>query len=53
MTSTLLRVEWTPGSDELTGICPCGARHRAADPVEIWEWLLNHPAHQPPTDHEN
>ncbi|MEU8345534.1 hypothetical protein SAMN05443665_1017135 [Actinomadura meyerae] len=40
-----LRVEWSPGSDTLTGICHCGAQHTAGDPVEIWAWLLAHPEH--------
>ncbi|GAA4098094.1 MULTISPECIES: hypothetical protein [Actinomadura] len=40
-----LRVEWTPGSDRLTGVCFCGAQRQADDPVEIWRWLLAHPDH--------
>ncbi|GAA2143318.1 hypothetical protein [Actinomadura napierensis] len=40
-----LRVEWSPGSDRLTGICHCGARRTAEDPAEIWAWLLSHPGH--------
>ncbi|MEU8802053.1 hypothetical protein [Spirillospora sp. NPDC048819] len=40
-----LRVEWSPGSDRLTGICHCGAQHTAEDPAEIWTWLLAHPDH--------
>ncbi|TQM69035.1 hypothetical protein FHX41_2716 [Actinomadura hallensis] len=40
-----LRVEWSPGSDLLTGICHCGAHRTAEDPAEIWAWLLAHPAH--------
>ncbi|WP_187357163.1 hypothetical protein [Actinomadura sp. CNU-125] len=42
----LLRVEWSPGTDDLTGICHCGAEHRADDPTEIWAWLLAHPNHE-------
>jgi hypothetical protein len=42
---TLLRVEWTPGSDLLTGVCHCGAEYRAEGPLEVWEWLLAHPEH--------
>jgi len=41
-----LRVEWTPGSDRLTGICFCGAQRQADDPVEIWRWLLAHHEHR-------
>ncbi|MFV2179042.1 hypothetical protein ACFHW2_37460 [Actinomadura sp. LOL_016] len=37
-----LRVEWSPGSDRLTGVCHCGAEHRADGPVEVWTWLLAH-----------
>ncbi|WP_176611838.1 hypothetical protein [Actinomadura sp. WMMB 499] len=44
-TGGLLRVEWSPGSDRLTGVCHCGAEHRADDPVEVWTWLLAHPEH--------
>ncbi|GAA0560227.1 hypothetical protein GCM10009546_22970 [Actinomadura livida] len=43
-----LRVEWSPGSDRLTGICHCGARRTAEDPAEIWTWLLAHPGHGTP-----
>ncbi|MFG1855188.1 hypothetical protein [Actinomadura geliboluensis] len=43
-----LRVEWSPGSDTLTGICHCGAQHTAEDPIEIWAWLLAHPDHPAP-----
>lgn len=45
MSSGRLRVEWSPGSDTLTGICHCGAHHTAEDPLEIWTWLLAHPDH--------
>ncbi|WP_202638847.1 hypothetical protein [Bailinhaonella thermotolerans] len=40
-----LRVEWVPGTDELTGVCHCGAVRRAGNPAEIWDFLLDHPAH--------
>ncbi|MFC9973261.1 hypothetical protein ACFVH6_20450 [Spirillospora sp. NPDC127200] len=40
-----LRIEWTPGSDVLVGVCHCGAERRAEDPVELWAWLLSHPDH--------
>jgi hypothetical protein len=39
----ILCVLWIPGSDTLVGICHCGARFNAADPIEVWEWLLGHP----------
>jgi hypothetical protein len=40
------RVVWEPGSDRLHGICHCGAFRDADDPVEVWRWLLAHPAHE-------
>lgn len=43
MTANVFRVVWTPGSDELLGVCHCGAEHLANDPIEIWWWLLAHP----------
>ncbi|MFI7132326.1 hypothetical protein ACIBQ1_42080 [Nonomuraea sp. NPDC050153] len=47
----LLRVVWLPGSDLLQGTCHCGAAHVADGPVEVWEWLLGHPAgHDAPMD---
>ncbi len=42
--SARYRIEWRPGTDELLGICHCGADHVSADPIELWEWLLAHPA---------
>lgn len=39
-----LRVVWVPGSDQLRGVCHCGAEFVADGPVEVWEWLLAHPA---------
>jgi hypothetical protein len=44
-----MRVEWTPGSDDLTGRCHCGAWARRQDPVAVWAWLLDHPDHESPT----
>ncbi|MCK2218258.1 hypothetical protein MF672_031375 [Actinomadura sp. ATCC 31491] len=44
----VLRVEWLPGSDVLRGLCHCGAAHLAEGPVEVWEWLLSHPAGHSP-----
>lgn len=43
----VLRVQWLPGTDQLLGTCHCGARHRAQDPVTLWEWLHDHPDHAP------
>ncbi|WP_216901053.1 hypothetical protein [Nocardia alni] len=37
------RVEWYPGTDNLLGVCHCGATHIANEPIEIWDWLLAHP----------
>ncbi|NUO97458.1 MAG: hypothetical protein HOW71_39020 [Nonomuraea sp.] len=46
----VLRVEWLPGSDVLQGRCHCGATRSADGPVEVWDWLLSHPAgHSPAT----
>ncbi|MGY1604871.1 hypothetical protein [Geodermatophilus sp. SYSU D00815] len=42
---TVLRVEWLPGSDRLSGTCSCGARAEGDDPVAMWEWLQAHPNH--------
>ncbi|GAA4623365.1 hypothetical protein GCM10023196_019260 [Actinoallomurus vinaceus] len=43
------RVRWLPGTDTLLGICHCGAEHTAQEPIELWDWLLAHPAgHRPP-----
>jgi hypothetical protein len=39
----LYRVRWTPGSDDLLGICHCGAEKILADPAAVWDWLLAHP----------
>ncbi|RKR92307.1 hypothetical protein BDK92_6745 [Micromonospora pisi] len=39
----IYRIVWLPGSDRLRGHCWCGATRDAEDPVELWDWLLNHP----------
>jgi hypothetical protein len=39
------RIVWVPDSDLLVGTCHCGAERTAEDPVELWQWLLSHPAH--------
>jgi hypothetical protein len=45
----VFHVVWTPGTDDLLGICHCGAEHLSDDPVEVWSWLLDHPAgHETP-----
>jgi hypothetical protein len=48
MSSTVFRVTWQPGTDELLGVCHCGAEHLANDPIQLWAWLLAHPdGHEP------
>ncbi len=48
MSSTVLRVTWVPGTDELLGVCHCGAEQLADDPIALWAWLLAHPdGHEP------
>jgi hypothetical protein len=37
-------ITWVPGTDVMLGACHCGAERLAEDPVELWEWLLGHPA---------
>jgi hypothetical protein len=44
-TAEVYRIDWVPGTDTLHGICHCGAERSAQDPVELWEWMLAHPAH--------
>lgn len=39
----VLRVRWVPGTDRLLGVCYCGAQREFEDPVELWDWLLEHP----------
>jgi hypothetical protein len=41
----VLRVDWRPGTDLLRGTCHCGAAAEAADPVQMWHWLADHPRH--------
>jgi len=38
------RIHWVPGTDRLRAVCHCSAEHDFEDPVELWEWLLAHPA---------
>lgn len=44
------RVDWTPGTDMLRGRCHCGAERLSDDPVQLWEWMLDHPRGHRPTD---
>jgi hypothetical protein len=39
------RIHWVPGTDQLHGVCFCGAQRRFEGPVELWDWLLSHPDH--------
>ncbi|GAA4705002.1 hypothetical protein [Phytohabitans rumicis] len=49
MTERVYRVRWMPGTDTLFGVCHCGAERAAQEPVQLWDWLLGHPAgHEPP-----
>jgi hypothetical protein len=41
---TVYRIHWKLGTDLQIGVCHCGAEHESEDPVELWEWLLAHPA---------
>jgi hypothetical protein len=43
MAGTTLRVVWTPGPDDLLGICYCGTEYLVGDPIDVWSWLLAHP----------
>lgn len=40
---TVFRVHWVLNTDQLLGVCHCGAEHESADPVLLWDWLLAHP----------
>ncbi len=49
-TAEVYRIDWIPGTDELLGLCHCGATHRGQDPALMWEWMLAHPVgHTPAT----
>ncbi|WGL51349.1 hypothetical protein P5P86_15450 [Nocardioides sp. BP30] len=41
---TVYRVVWKLNTDVLVGYCWCGTAHEATDPIELWDWLLAHPA---------
>lgn len=40
---SVYQVRWRPGSDELLGVCHCGAERVAEDPIALWAWLHAHP----------
>jgi hypothetical protein len=37
------RIRWVPGTDWLRAECHCNAERQFDDPIELWEWLLDHP----------
>lgn len=42
------RIRWVLGTDRLRAVCHCSAEREFDDPVELWEWLLAHPAGHDP-----
>lgn len=38
------RIHWVLGTDRLRAVCHCSAEREFDDPVELWQWLLGHPA---------
>jgi hypothetical protein len=40
----VVRVHWVPGTDRLRAECHCSVEREFEDPVELWEWLLDHAA---------
>ncbi|WP_329061634.1 hypothetical protein [Amycolatopsis sp. NBC_01480] len=38
------RIHWVLGTDRLRAVCHCSAEREFDDPVDLWEWLLSHPA---------
>jgi hypothetical protein len=42
---SVYRIHWVPGTDQLHGVCFCGAQRRFEGPVELWDWLVSHPDH--------
>ena len=38
----VFRVVWKLHTDVLLGYCWCGTAHESEDPIELWEWLLDH-----------
>ncbi|GAB2781290.1 hypothetical protein [Amycolatopsis magusensis] len=45
------RIHWVLGTDRLRAVCFCAADREFEDPIELWDWLLNHP-HGHDTIHE-
>jgi hypothetical protein len=43
VSGAVFQIVWTPGTDDLLGVCHCGAEHVGQDPAEVWSWLLAHP----------
>lgn len=41
--SRVYRIHWVLGTDRLRAVCHCSAEREFDDPVELWEWLLDHP----------
>ncbi|MFC3890588.1 hypothetical protein ACFOWZ_03825 [Lentzea rhizosphaerae] len=39
----VVRVHWVLGTDRLRAVCHCDAEREFEDPVELWEWILDHP----------
>jgi hypothetical protein len=44
----VFRIHWVLGTDRLRAVCHCSAEREFEDPVELWEWLLGHPAGHTP-----
>ncbi len=42
--SRVYRIHWVLGTDRLRAVCHCSAEREFEDPVELWDWLLSHPA---------
>jgi hypothetical protein len=46
----MYRIQWVPGTDWLRAMCHCSAERQFDDPIELWEWLLDHPHGQAAAD---
>lgn len=47
----IFSIHWVLGTDQLLGICHCGAERAFDDPIDLWDWLLGHPeGHRPPAE---
>ncbi|GGU16988.1 hypothetical protein [Lentzea flava] len=44
----VFRIHWVLGTDRLRAVCHCSAEREFDDPVELWEWLLDHPVGHTP-----